>query len=92
VTDAHSAKVSRQLTADQEAMVNFAKRWEPFRGGDHEIFPLFGISAREFYCRLSRLLDSESGQVICEADRRRLRQCCAARLANPHIKGDHRGK
>jgi hypothetical protein len=63
-------------------MVNFAKKWAPFGGGDEEIFPLFGIGPREFYRRLAELLDSESSPAIDSAVRQLLRARCAIKLSH----------
>jgi hypothetical protein len=69
------------LTQDQQAMVAFATRWEPYGGGgEDEIFPLFGIPVREFYRRVHDLVDASPSPELDEVTRNRLRTFCITKL------------
>ena len=86
MTGAQTTNQPQRLTAEQRAMVAFAMRWEPFGGGDGEIFPLFGIRLSDFYRGLAVLLDSRSGLAVDEIDRHRLRRYCDTKLAASNVR------
>lgn len=47
------------LPADQAELLDFAQRWYPYGGGTAEdILVEFGISAHEYFRRLSEIIDS----------------------------------
>jgi hypothetical protein len=68
------------VTPDQQAMVAFAMRWEPYGGGDDEILPLFGIPVHEFYRRVCDLVETPSNSQLDEVTRNRLRTFCTTKL------------
>lgn len=50
---------TRELSAEDRAMVEFVQRWMPYHGaGDEDIFCRFGIAPRQLYLRVLQLADS----------------------------------
>ncbi|MBA4024995.1 MAG: hypothetical protein C0482_21775 [Gordonia sp.] len=76
------------LTAEAVRMLDFARRWAPFGGGDAEdIFTSFGISSQRFFLRVQQLLAEHPSAVPNPAARSRLAAVCADRLQHPDPTG-----
>lgn len=76
------------LSSEAVRMVDFARRWAPFGGGDPEdIFTSFGISARRFFIRIQQIVSTHPSAVSDPALRERLLAVCAHRLSQPHPTG-----
>ncbi|MDI9939217.1 DUF3263 domain-containing protein [Rhodococcus sp. IEGM 1351] len=69
------------LDPHERAMLNFARSWAPFGGGDDEIFHLFGIPISVFYRRVLALLDKPRATRLDAPTSEALKELCARKLA-----------
>jgi len=72
------------LSNEQAAMLKFASRWQPYGGGDPgDILIEFGLTDRDFFTRLSTLLDTRSLVAgLDPATLAAIRATCRLRLAH----------
>lgn len=64
---------------NENDLIDFALRWEPFGGGDEFILPEFGIAPVVFYRRLLRILASTTTELTAP-QRRRIAELCRSKL------------
>lgn len=62
-------------------VLEFARQWEPFGGGDDFVFLQFGVEPEVFYRRLRRLLKRELERPDVPADFARLERHCSEKIA-----------
>lgn len=69
------------MDAYDRAMLDFAKRWCPFGGGDDHIFTEFGLSVPTFYRRVLALVESRRTTELGYSTKRSLRKFCTLKLS-----------
>ncbi|MEO9330095.1 DUF3263 domain-containing protein [Gordonia aurantiaca] len=65
----------------QLQMIQFEKNWYPLGGGSSkQIIEEFGVSDRDFFAELDRLVDADPPEALTESELRRMRQVIKRRL------------
>ncbi|MHC3000798.1 DUF3263 domain-containing protein [Gordonia sp. GN26] len=65
----------------QQQMIQFEKHWYPLGGGSStQIIEEFGLSDRDFFAELNRIVDADPPEALSAAELRRMREVIRRRL------------
>ncbi|MDI9980175.1 DUF3263 domain-containing protein [Rhodococcus sp. IEGM 1307] len=70
------------MYSDDDAMLEFAKQWYPYGGGeDSDIFVEFGLPASAYFRRLAKLVEGSRGRRLSPQQIQGIRTVVRSRLA-----------
>ena len=70
-----------RMNDKQLQMIQFEKNWYPLGGGSaKQITEEFGVSDRDFFAELDRLVDTDPPETLSDSELRRMRQVIKRRL------------
>lgn len=66
----------------QQQMIQFERDWAPLGGGgsSQQIIEEFGLSDRDFFAELNRIVDADPPEALSASELRRMREVIRRRL------------